>query len=84
MGPESAITNSNRRLRDRVQVTRRNRLIAEHKVTFRADKLRTLISLINFVVENSAFIRRRRDVATFAAAARFHGNLMRVAAGRIY
>ena len=84
MGPESCITNSNRWLRDRVQVTRRNGLIAEHKVAFRADKLRTLISLINFVVENSAFIRGRCDVTAFTATARFHGDLMRLATGRIH
>jgi hypothetical protein len=41
-----------------------------------ADKLRAFISLIDFVVENSTVIQRRRDVTTFSATTRFHRHFL--------
>jgi hypothetical protein len=58
-------------------VTRWHRPAAECDVTLRANKTRALVSLIELVVENSTFIERRRNVATFGAATRFHGHLLR-------
>jgi hypothetical protein len=58
--------------RNRIQMTRRRRLIAKNEVTLGADKLRILVFLIDFVIENAAIIQRRGYVTTFGAATRFH------------
>jgi len=41
-------------------------------MALRADKLPVFVSLIDFVVENSTIIQRRRDVTTFSPTTRFH------------
>jgi len=63
--------------RDRLDVTRRHRLVAKRDVTLSADKLRALVSLSDLVIKRSTFVDRRRDVATLGAAARFHRNFLR-------
>ena len=83
VGKYSSITRRDRRLRDRVNVTRRHGLTAECEVTLRADKRRTLVSLIDLVVENPAIIRRRSYVATLGAATRFHRHFLRLVIRRV-
>lgn len=61
-----------RRLRNRVTVTRRHRFVAKHEVALGANESAVLGSLIDFVVENSTFVRSRCDVTAFSAATRFY------------
>ena len=74
MGEDSLKTRSNRGFRNRTQMTRRRRSVAECEVTLRADKRCALISLIDLVVENSTVIQSRRNMTAFSAAARLHRN----------
>ena len=65
MGEDSLKTRSNRGFRNRTQMTRRRRSVAECEVTLRADKRCALISLIDLVIENPAIIEGRGNVTTF-------------------
>src|SRR5690349_25043848 len=76
MRESSSITCNNRRLRNRVEVTRRYRPVTEIDMALRADKLSILVFLIDFVVENSAVIQGRGDVAALRAATRFHRHFL--------
>lgn len=78
MGEVSSITCLDRRPRNRARVTRRHRPAAECDVTLRANKRRTLISLIDLVVEDSTIIGCGGDVATFGAATGFHRHFFRL------
>ena len=77
MGEQFSSAHRDRRFRNRVQVTRGHRPISKCDVTLRAGKRRILISLIDFVVENSTFIQRRGNVTTLRASTRFHRHLLR-------
>ena len=68
MREHSSFTSLHRRLRNRIQVTRRYWFASEGEVAFGAGKRRALVSLVYLVVENSAVVERRRNVAAFAAA----------------
>jgi len=70
MSELSSITRN--RPRNRIHVTRRRRSVAESEVTFRADKRRALILLIDLVIQDSTVIELRRNVTTFRATTRFH------------
>lgn len=72
---EHGVSESNRRLRNRLEMTLRYRFVTKLNMALRADKLRALVSLIDLVVENPAIIQRRSDVATLRATTRFHRHL---------
>ena len=83
MGEKASFTSLDRRLRNRVEMTRRHGLAAECEVALGADKRRALVPLVYLVVENSTVVERRGNVATFGAATRFHRNFLRLVIGRI-
>ena len=56
MGEGPLKTDCHSRLGNRAKVTHWYRPVAERNVTLRADELRTLVLLIDFVVENSTVI----------------------------
>ena len=69
MSEDYSIICTNKRLRNGVEVISGHRLAAERNVALRANKRGALISLVYFIVENSTFIERRRNVTTFGATA---------------
>lgn len=72
---EHGMSESNRRLRNRPEVTLRYRFVTKLNMALRANKLRALVSLVDLVIENSAVVQRRSDVATLRATTRFHRDL---------
>ena len=54
---------------NRIKVTSRYGFVAELYVALCTDKRRTLVSLIDFVVEDSTIVDRRCNMATFGATA---------------
>ena len=64
---EHGVSESNRRLRNRLEMTLRHRFVPELNMALCANKRRALVSLVYLVIENSAFVKRRCNVATFGA-----------------
>ncbi len=60
-------------LRYRTHVTRRYRFVTKHNVALCTNKRSSLVSLVNFVIENPAIIGGGGDMTTFSATTRFHG-----------
>lgn len=69
------VCESNSRLRNRFEMTLRYCFVTKLNMALRANKLRVLVSLIDFVVKNSTVIQGRSDVATLRATTRFHRHL---------
>ena len=78
MGKNSLIVGHNSRLRNSVNVIRGHRFIAEYNMALRANERAVPVSLIDLVVENSTFIRRRGNMATFGATTGFHRHSSRL------
>jgi len=64
--------------RNRIDVTRRHRPVAERDVALGADKLRVPVSLVKLGIESAAVFKLRSDVTTFSPAARLHRHLLRL------
>src|SRR6185437_4755878 len=77
MSEEDSTTCKRGRLRNRIEVTRRDGFTAECNVALRANKRRALVPLVYLVIENSAFVERCGNVAAFRAATRFHRHFPR-------
>ena len=68
MSENHSFTSRGRGLCNRVEMTRGRRFAAECDVALRANKRRALGSLVQLVIENSTFIERGCNMATFGAA----------------
>ena len=69
---------------DCLEMTIRQRVLTETDVTFRANKSRVSLSLIDLVVEYSSIITRRGNVTAFSAAARSNWNCHRTLINRVH
>ena len=66
---EHGVSESNRRLRNRLEMTLRYRFVTKLNMALRADKLRALVLLLDFVVENATVVEGGSNVTTFSAPA---------------